>query len=651
MMATYEVTIEGKGTYEVTSDKELTDAQAYQYALEQSKNEVAPSAPAKKMTREEAIKEITSYPRPEQMQIGSAKDLGRQLGLTGRAALTGALSLPTIGADALTGLINILAGRQVMKPSSQGLQDLMTRIGVPTPQTPQERIVQDVTSAGFGVAAPAAVAKYLPVPAQDFFTKSLETQGAAATAGALASGAARESDVGPVGQALGALAGATTAGGAVGSAPVLARTTREIVRPFTEAGREVITGNVLRNLASDAEQAIKAGANYVPKIGGYTPTTAQATRDIGLINAETAIKGLDVTKGRFATQALEANQAQMAILNRLAKDDDVLKAAYKKRDEVADPLRENAFANSTVTPEIFQSGIALTVNKTIDDILASPVGKRQTVMSVMKDAKDDIARATTPAELYEIRKDLRAKAQGLLDKSEGGGPTAGAFKAAKPQLESVIRSVDDAIEAGATGYKDYLSKYAASSKGIERLEAAQQFKGKVLSTTPDPSRVNDYLISQPAFTRAIRAAEKETNLSSTQLAVLKRVAEDLDSGVLPRATKVAGSDTFKNMSTANVIGGMIGKQMFGDVPPALQKVSAPMNWLYNGTDDAIRELLVNAMLDPKLAASLMKKATTTTVEPLSKELQRKALQLGYGATFGLTEKPYRIDINGVGNSN
>ena len=605
--------------------------------------------PAKKLTREEAIAEITSYPRPEQMQIGSAKDLVRQLGLTGRAAVTGALSIPTIGADALTGLINILAGRQVMQPTSQALQGLMTQAGVPMPQNPQERIIQDVTSAGFGVAAPAAAAKYLPSKAQDFFTKSLETQGAAATAGALASGAARESDVGPVGQALGALAGATTAGGMVGSAPVMARTAREIVRPFTEAGREVITGNVLRNLASDAEQAIKAGATYVPKVAGYTPTTAQATRDIGLINAETAIKGLDVTGGRFATQALEANRAQMAILNRLAKDDDVLKAAYKKRDEVSDPLRESAFANSTVDPDTFQSAIALTVNKTIDDILASPVGKRQTVISVMKDAKDDISRASTPAELYEIRKDLRAAVKGLLDKSDKGGPNAGAYRAAQPQLESVIRSVDDAIEAGATGYKDYLSKYAASSRGIERLEAAQQFKGKVLSTTPDPSRVNDYLISQPAFTRAIRAAEKETELSSTQLAVLKRVAEDLDSGVLPRATKVAGSDTFKNMSTANVIGGMIGKQMFGDVPLALQKASAPMNWLYNGTDDAIRELLVNAMLDPKLAATLMKKATVMTVEPLSKELQRKALQLGYGATFGLTEKPYRVDLTGMAN--
>ena len=593
--------------------------------------------PPKKMTRQEAIKEITTSPRPEQMQLGSASDFGRQLGLTGRAAITGAMSLPTIGADALTGLINTIAGRQVMQPSSQGLQNLMTQLGVPTAQTPQERVVQDVASAGFGVAGPASIASKLPTAAQEFFTKSLGTQGAAATAGALASGAARESDVGPVGQTLGALMGSIGAGGAVGAAPILARTTKEAVRPFTQAGREVITGNVLRNLATDAEQAIKAGETYTPKIGGYTPTTAQATRDLGLINAETAIKGLDVTGGRFATQAMEANQAQMAILNRLAKDEDVLKSALKKRDEVTSPLREQAFANSTVDPETFQSAIALTVNKTIDDILASPVGKRQTVMSVLKDAKDDVARAASPAELYEIRKDLRAKAQGLLDKSESGGPTSGAYRAAKPQLESVIRAVDDAIEAGATGYKDYLAKYAASSKGIERLEAAQQFKGKVLSTTPDPSRVNDYLISQPAFTRAIRAAEKDTKLSSTQLAVLKRVAEDLDSGVLPRATKPMGSDTFKNMSTANVIGGLIGKQMFGDVPPALQKVAAPMNWLYNGTDDAIRELLVNAMLDPKLAASLMKKASVMTVEPLNRELQRKALALGYGAAFGLTE--------------
>jgi len=585
----------------------------------------------KKMTRAEAIKEITSYPRPEQMQLGSASDFARQLGLTGRAAVTGALSIPTMGADALTGLINLLAGRQVMQPTSQALQNIMTQAGVPTPKNAQERVVQDVSSAGFGVAGPASVARNMPSAVQDFFTKSLGTQGAAATAGALASGTARESDVGPVGQTVGALMGSIGAGGAVGAAPILARTTKEVVRPFTQAGREVITGNVLRSLATDAEQAIKAGETFVPKVGGYTPTTAQATRDIGLISAETPIRGLDVTGGRFGVQTTEANQARMAILNRLAKDKDTLEAAIKKRDEVTDPLREQAFANSTVTPETFQSAVALTVNKTIDDILASDAGARGTVKKTMNWAREQLAEGTTPSRLYEVRKDLRDASQGLLDK-EGA-----AYSLAKGQLEQVIKSVDDVIESSASGYKDYLNKYAKSSKGIERLQAAQEFKGKVLSTTADPSTVNDYLISQPKFVNAIRAAEQKTNLSKTQLAVLKRVAEDLDSGTLARATKPAGSDTFKNMSTANVIGGMIGKQMFGDVPQALQKVAAPMNWLYNGTDDAIRELLVDAMLDPKLAASLMKKASVMTVEPLNRELQRKALALGYGAAFGLTE--------------
>ena len=56
-MATYEVTIEGKGTYEVTSDKELTDAQAYEYALAQSKNE-----PKKLSAGDVAIGAITNLP-------------------------------------------------------------------------------------------------------------------------------------------------------------------------------------------------------------------------------------------------------------------------------------------------------------------------------------------------------------------------------------------------------------------------------------------------------------------------------------------------------------------------------------------------------------------------------------------------------------
>jgi hypothetical protein len=607
----------------------MSDAGLQLIAGEQLPEKKPSKSPYAGMTKREIVDAVMTPPAAQGMEVGKASDLLRQLGLFARAGITGAASLPTLMAEPIAAMTG--------QPSQAGqLQRLLTQLGLPEPQTGQERIVQDITSAGAGVAAPASIASRLPAAIRGFLTENLGTQAAAATGGALASGAARESDASPIMQVIGSLGGAMAGGGATGVAPAVARGAKEVVRPFTQAGREVVTGNVLRSLATDAEQAIEAGAKYAPSVPGYTPTTAQATRDIGLISAETPIRALDTT-GKFGKQIGEANQARLAILDKLAKDESALNAAKTKREEVTSPIREKAFASVTVSPETFQSGVNLTVNKTIDDILASPAGKRGTVISVMDDARADIARATTPQELYEIRKDLRAAAQGLLDKSGSKGPNAGAYKAAKNELEQVIRSVDDAIESAAPGYKNYLDKYSKSSRGIERMEAAQEFRGKVLSTTPDPSSVGDFLISQPSFTRAIRAAEKETNLSAAQVAALKKVAADLDSGVLARGVKVPGSDTFKNMSTANIIGGIVGKQMYGEMPPAFSKMMAPMNWLYNGTDDAIRELIVDAMLDPKLASRLMAKASVVSIEPLSKELQRKAKALGYGATFGLTE--------------
>lgn len=570
--------------------------------------------------REQAMK---AFPTP------NYSDIGRQLGLTARAGITGAMALPNIASDALTSLVNIIAGRQVMQPTSQALGDLLTRAGVPQPETPTERVVQDVSQALAGVASPAAVAKQLSPRMADFFLGSPAAQTAAAIGGASAGGVARESDIGPAGQVAASLLGATAPASAT-AAKAVARGGKEIVRPFTEEGREVIVGNVLRSLAREPEQAIKAAESYTPSVPGYTPTTAQATRDIGLISAETPIRSM-ATMGQFEAQASSANQARMKILDQMAKDKDALTSAIQKRDEVTAPLREQAFAKP-FDPESFNTAVYQNVLGKIDNILQSDAGARKTVQNAMNFAKSTVENGLgSPARLYEARKDLRDAAQGLLDR-EGS-----AYSLAKKQLEEVIRAVDDAIETGAPGYRDYLQKYAASSRGIERLEAAQAFRGKVLTTTPDPMRVGDFMISQPSFTRAIRAAEKDTDLSKTQLAVLKRVSEDLDSGVLNRAGRVPGSDTFKNLSTANVIGGIVGKQMFGEVPSGINKMVAPLNWLFNGTDDQIRELLVNAMLDPKLAADMMKKANVMTIEPLSKELKRRAIAAGYGASFGLTE--------------
>lgn len=611
-------------------------------------------------SREEANRAIAEFlgSRQQPEPRGVAAEIGRQVGLTGRAAVSGITGLPALASDALVSLINQITGKQLPMPS-QAQQQLMTRAGLPEPETPQERMVQDVTSAGFGVLGASGLGRMLPgamvtppAPSQaverfapsaagmqatkELLTQSPAFQIAAGGAGALGSAVAREEDVGPLGQ-IGAGIAAGMAVPSVGTAALLgtqaaARGGRELVRPFTEPGREVIVGNILRQLSRDPEAAVRNLEAYQAGVPGYTPTTAQAARDVGLASAVPPVRGLDVT-GKLTEQAQQANRARMAVLDRLAKQQEDVNAAIAKRNEVTAPLREEAFARSTVTPDQFATNISA-VDNVIAGILDSPAGKRLPVERAMNFARQRIAEARTPQELYEIRKDLRDAAQGLLDKD------GSAYRLAKGQLEQVIRSVDDQIESVAPGYAEYLRKFAASSRGIERMEAAQQFRGKVLTTTPlirDPGNVSEYLISQPKFVNAIRAAEKETDLSRTQLAVLKRVAQDLDDATL-RVTQEPGSNTFRNLSVANVMGGIVGKSMFGEVPASMRQGVLSLNWLYNGSDDAIREVIVDAMLDPKLAARLMRKATTAEMVPLSKELQKRALKLGYGQVFGLSEE-------------
>ena len=619
-MPKYEVTIPDLGKFEVNSPKELTEDEIYRIAV----------ADATKQT-------------------GGDGELSRQLGLTARAGITGVAGLPLLAGDALNNLYNMISqgvqqGTGVnlgqLPMASQSAQQLMTQAGLPEPRGKQERVVQDIASSMAGVGGAAKLAQTLAPTAvgTKMLSENIPVQIAGALGGAGAASLGREEGVGMLGQlGLGAAGGILAPTSLGTSAQLGARAVREAVKPFTQSGREVITGNVLRQLSDSPERAIARMESYVPPVKGYSPTTAQASRDIGLISAEQGIRGLDI-EGAFAKQASEANKARNVILDRIAKDKDTIANVITKRDDLTRPIRERAFANSTVTPEQFQSGITLIAEKKINDILQTPAGKRDSVISAMESARADIRRAQTPQELYEIRKDLRAAEQGLLDKSDKGGASASAFKAARNELNQVIRAVDDTIEAAAPEYKNYLKKYSVISKEIDRMNELQGFKAKVTSTIPDPINDDLFMLSQAGFAKAVRNLPADTNIPKGQRLALDKISKDLDEGVLGRATKPAGSDTFKNMSTANLIGGIIGKQMFGEVSPALSKVTAPLNWLFNGTDDQIRTLLVEAMLDPKLASNLMSKASVVTVEPLSKELQRKAINLGYGASFGLTKE-------------
>ena len=292
-------------------------------------------------------------------------------------------------------------------------------------------------------------------------------------------------------------------------------------------------------------------------------------------------------------------------------------------------MREAAFEGVTVNPETFQSGIQLVVNQAIKNVMSSPAGVRKDVETAMKFAVDRVNLAKSPQELYEIRKDLASAAQGKYNQDMPSLRLAGG------QLKQVINAVDDVIEAAAPGYADYMSKYAKLSQGIDQMRLLQGIEAKVTTGLPNLSTGNPVLTAS-ALRRQLASAQDElgTQLSQSAQSKLDNIINEINRGQAATAPgiKPPGSDTFKNMSMGNLIGRVFSESMANNT--TLRTMTRPLDWLYKLPDEQVQQLLVQAMLDPKLAAQMMAKANIMRVEPLSTALRQKAQQLGFGTLIG-----------------
>jgi hypothetical protein len=189
---TYEIDIPNSGTYEVDSDRELTDAQAYQYALQQSKTVV--NAPVKEDTSPmlSAFKRGLDITTRAIAPTAVGASVGQYFG-GAPAALAGSVLVPA--ADVVGSVANLAMSPFTdyrLMPTSQGLQNLMTRAGLTAPpeeQTAPERV------ASVGLETMTSVGKQLPALA-NLATKA-GTQAGRELAGRLATEPVTQAVVAP----------------------------------------------------------------------------------------------------------------------------------------------------------------------------------------------------------------------------------------------------------------------------------------------------------------------------------------------------------------------------------------------------------------------------------------------------------------------
>ena len=606
---------------------------------------------------------------PSAQSTTMAQDVLRQLALTARAAgptaagaaLGGMVGGPpgaAVGAlgvglgqlvgDPLVNLINYGAGTKIPTPS-QTIESALTRMGLPEPATPQERVVGEMVRAGTSAAGSAKGAgslaaslisgakmggKTAPISAEvlNLLARYPAQQVAGAAMAGGAGGTLRESGASPGAQVGGAmLAGMVAPGG-----PKLPLTQRALtapttmVQPFTEAGREVIVGNVLRKLATQPEQAATRLAQAQPLVPGVRPTIAATAYDPGLASAETAIRALDQS-GAFATQLSANQQALLDAYRRISGQPGSIAAAEAKRAARTAPMREQAF--ETRAPVLTDA-----IEAQIQATLADPMKQRTTVTDAMKEVQRLInARKAPdgtidPAALYSVRKDISQIMSGALQGEKAN------LKLARGELKDLLPVIDNTIESGAPGFKAYMDKFSKMSGPIDQMRLLQDIERRV--TTGQPNLMTgEPVLAAGQLRRQLsnRADEIGVELSPSAQRKLDAIITEINRGMAATApgVKVPGSDTFRNMSMGNLIGRVFSESLADNT--TLRTMTRPLDFLYKLPDQQIQQLLVEAMLDPQMASQMMSKASIMKVEPLAKSLRDKATQMGFGTTIGASQ--------------
>lgn len=594
----------------------------------------------------------------------------RSIGLAQRAAIQGLmqgpLSIPAFAGDVAFGAIPSLATQALggepytaeqLTPFSSSLrygsERLADVLGKPRPETPEERRMVDYATAGMGGGISALSARFLsrmagrgvpaittaPAPsgaerAQVILREAGTAPGVQAAA---ATGAAAGADILPRfapgtspemqsilsagGGLLGGIAGGTVAGGTRAATTLAAA-------PFTRAGREANVGSLMRQMALNPEQSIFEMERYQPSVPGVRPLTAEASRDVGLAGAEPVIRSTADTANQIAAQRLANARVLREEMDRLARTADpqerdaIIARMQSVREQLTAPMRNDAFAamNKNVKPDMARQSIGLVLGSQLDTIAASDRGAGEGAQAVLNWTKGRIDKAVLDPKikgdffrrLYEVRKDLREKtlAPSLDEQSR-------TFKSGAPVAEDVIRAIDDILDSAAGGgdaWKNYLANFSAASRRQERVGLLQDIQQASMGTTADVES-GRFLLSAPAMARAIRSRQTEINetLTSVQRKRLNNVLNDLQAGAAPTAPGVRPptSGTARNITMANFIGRTLGAGAVDS--PAVQTLFRPLQWLSQMPEEQAQELLVNAMLDPKLAAMLMKNATPENV--------------------------------------
>jgi hypothetical protein len=308
--------------------------------------------------------------------------------------------------------------------------------------------------------------------------------------------------------------------------------------------------------------------NLVP---GSTGTLAGVTGNAGLASLERLVRNIPEAANRFAGADTANREAERSFTANLVGTPDDVARAEAQRDTSTSAAREAAFANKTPTDP--SAAVA-----DIDKVLQGPAGKRPNIALPLRHLRGlffDVDPATgaqvletDPEMLYGVR---QAITDALSPMSRG---TERYAAAASSQLQNVLGSLDNAIEAGAPGFKDYLSQFHDLSQPITSMKFLQSRNLTDAQGYP-LLRPVDTLLKDIQKQRTLQPGVRPADaLSDDQISQLENLRDDLRRGANLGKGKALGSNTAQNL---------VGNQTLNMLTrPAAQEVGKAVATTFGG---------------------------------------------------------------------
>lgn len=403
---------------------------------------------------------------PAAPQRGLGEELGRQVGLTARAGIKGAVALPAMAADAVSGVVNTgldaALGRGKgfrFQPTTQALDELMTQAGVATPENARERVVQDVAGsmagAGGGVAAGKLLAQSA-APATNAIGRLLSAAPGAQTAAAATSGAAsgitRESDGGAAAQLAAGMAGAMIPSAAMAGA---ASRGNKLAQAASENAADLSRNAPKYNTLKES-----LDAGYVVPPSSVKPTLANTVKES--ISGKIATAQVASSKNQAVTDSLV--RKALGIADDAPLSSEVL-SKYRADQHAAgyEPLRnlggiqtDAKFGQdlADITKKYTGKGTIPAIQKTeIDELVQAhraagfDAGDAVDAIRVLRDNAKDAFRKGDSA-LGKANRDLASAYETMFDRVLPNGALLDDYKAARANIAKSF-TVEDALREGA----------------------------------------------------------------------------------------------------------------------------------------------------------------------------------------------------------